>query len=236
MKTQREDILKDIVRKSYEVRSTALHEAKKDEDQFTPPPPPAPVAAPSPSAIGGKGGAGASIGARAGGAIGLGSVKKAKVFQLAETFADLAIGATFFGCPSTFRISEVGEERTYPAGKADNWPVYERFKDIPAAEAAKVANPALQQPTNVKFQEEVPAKGLPTNEKGEFINEDELEKVELPAFKKDNVFDEVVVPTKEIEEANSCPQSQNQYRKTGANSAVMIKNFNEKVEQKKKLA
>jgi hypothetical protein len=232
MKTQREDILKDIVRKSYEVRSNALHEAKKDDrDQFSPPPPPPPTAAPSPSAIGGKGASGgkAGSGSRAGGAISAGAAKKAKVFQLQETFADVTIGELYYGCPEDFPgLAKEGGSRVY--GPAINSvPVYRRFKTKKEAEDAEAAVPALEKPVKVKFEAEAPPGAFEVNPEGDFVKDKALEYAPVPAFK-----DEDVEPVGVEDSTLDCgKQNQNLYRKTGASGVQLVRQFNEVVKERR---
>ena len=231
MKTQREDILKDIVRKSYEVRSNALHEARKDDrDQFSPPPPPPPTAAPSPSAIGGKGASGgkAGSGSRAGGAVSGGAVKKAKVFQLQETFADVTIGEIYYGCPDDFPgLLKEGGSRVYGPG-INSVPVYRRFKNKEEAEDAKIADPALEEPVFVKGEIRVPPGGFEVNPEDEFVKDAALEFAPVPAFK-----DEDVEPVGIEDSTLDCgKQNQNLYRKTGASGVQLVRQFNEVVKVK----
>ena len=223
---QRENILKDIVRKSYQVRANAITEAKKENDQFQPPPPPSAVAAPSPSAAG----AGAAGAARASGATTAGSVLKVKVVQLESLFSDLTIGDLFYACPDNFPgLSKFeGETRTYGV-KVLSQPTYSRYQNDEKAEEAKVADPSLVDPIKVKKEEEVPSKGVevkPGKFPGadfEVVKVEELAKLELPAEKKEEV------ETIETEESLTCTQSQNQYKKIGVQSVELITQFNETV-------
>tara|TARA_R100000655_G_scaffold87583_1_gene127790 strand:- start:29 stop:736 length:708 start_codon:yes stop_codon:yes gene_type:complete len=234
MKTQREDILKDIVRKSYEARSNALHEAKKDDrDQFSPPPPPPPTAAPSPSAIGGKGASGgkAGSGSRAGGAVSKGSAKKAKVFQLQETFADVTIGELYYACPQDFPgLLKEGGGRAYGPSIL-TVPVYRRFKTKEEADDAEAAIPALVKPVAVKFEAEALPSGFEVNAEGDFVKDKALEFAPVPAYRDEDVEP---VGTPENSTLDCGKQNQNLYRKDGANTVVLVRQFNEIVDERKK--
>ena len=232
MKTQREDILKDIVRKSYEARSNALHEAKKDDrDQFSPPPPPPPTAAPSPSAIGGKGASGgkAGSGSRAGGAISKGSAKKARVYQLQETFGDVTIGELYYGCPQDFPgLEKEGGSRVY-GPSITTVAVFRRFKTKQEADDAIIAEPPLEKPVKVKFEADAPPGGFEVEPSGAFVKDKALEFAPLPAYKDEEV-EPVGVPENSTLDCGK--QNQNLYRKTGVNGAQLVRQFNEVVKEK----
>ena len=220
---QRENILKDIVRKSYEVRSNALTEAKKENDQFQPPPPPPAVAAPSPSAVG----AGAS---RASGATTGGSVLKVRVVQLMKLFSDVGIGDYFYACPDDFpSLSKYeGEERTYGV-KVLSAQTYDRFQTNAKADAAKVADPTLKEPVKVSKDEEVPSKGVeveidPKKEGGFIVKkDDELKELDLPSEKIEEV--EEVSDSEDL----GCTQTQNYYQKVAALTVKLVKQNNEAI-------